>query len=85
MVRDYSIAYASRMTAVAEKKYGVTEFEVAALIYTLEHFEVYLLGNQTTVYTMHKFSHICHILRNNRRVHWQGGTSGWSAFCQCSD
>ena len=48
------IAYASRMTTTAEKKYGVTELEVAALIYALEHFEVYLLGNQTTVYTDHK-------------------------------
>ena len=48
------IAYASRTTSTAEKKYGVTELEVAALVYALEHFEVYLLGNAVTVYTDHK-------------------------------
>ena len=48
------IAYASRATTAAEQKYGVTELEVAALVYALEHFEVYLLGNQVTVYTDHK-------------------------------
>ena len=48
------IAYASRVTTAAEKKYGVTELEVAALVYALERFEVYLLGNPVTVYTDHK-------------------------------
>ena len=48
------IAYASRATTAAEQKYGITELEVAALVYALEHFEVYLLGNQVTVYTDHK-------------------------------
>ena len=48
------IAYASRATTSAEKKYGVTELEVAALVYALEHFEVYLLGNNVAVFTDHK-------------------------------
>ena len=48
------IAHANRMTTTAEKKYGAMELEVATLIYALEHFEVYLLGNQTIVYTDHK-------------------------------
>ena len=48
------IAYASRATNAAEKKYGVTELEVAALVYSLEHFEVYLLGNSVTVFMDHK-------------------------------
>ena len=48
------VAYASRTTSDAEKKYGITELEVAALVYALEHFEVYLLGNHFTVYTDHK-------------------------------
>lgn len=48
------IAYASRATNAAERKYGVTELEVAALVFALEHFEVYLLGNPVTVYTDHK-------------------------------
>ena len=48
------IAHASRATNAAEKKYGVTELEVAALVYSLEHFEVYLLGNSVTVFMDHK-------------------------------
>jgi len=44
------IAYATWMTTMAERKYRVTEVEVAASIYTLKHFEVYLLGNKTIVY-----------------------------------
>ena len=52
--RRYPIAYASRQTNVAESSYAPTELEVAALVYTVEHFEVYLLGNDFTVYTDHK-------------------------------
>jgi len=48
------IAYASRAATAAEQKYGITELEVAALVYSLEHFEVYVLGNQVTVFTDHK-------------------------------
>ena len=47
----HPIAYASRQTNAAEKKYAPTELEVAALIFTLE---VYLLGRQYTVYTDHQ-------------------------------
>ena len=48
------IAFASKPTNEAEAKYGVTQLEVAALIFTLEHFEVYLLGNSVTVFTDHQ-------------------------------
>ena len=48
------IAYASCQTNPAEAKYAPTELEVAALVYAVEHFEVYLLGNETTVYTDHQ-------------------------------
>ena len=48
------IAYASRQTNPAERKYAPTELEVAALVYAVEHFEVYLLGNKVTVYTDHQ-------------------------------
>ena len=50
----HPIAFASRQTNTAEKKYAPTELEVAALIFAIEHFEVYLLGNQFTVYTDHQ-------------------------------
>ena len=52
--KRYPIAYASRQTNPAEAKYAPTELEVAALVYAVEHFEVYLLGNETTIYTDHQ-------------------------------
>ena len=50
----HPVAYASRPTNSAEMKYAPTELEVAALVYSLEHFQVYLLGNRVTVYTDHQ-------------------------------
>ena len=37
----HPIAYASRATNEAERKYAPTELEVAALVFALEHFQVY--------------------------------------------
>ena len=50
----HPIAYASRATNGAERKYAPTELEVAALVFALEHFHVYLLGNQVKAYTDHQ-------------------------------
>ena len=50
----HPVAYASRQTNPAEAKYAPTELEVAALVYAVEHFEVYLLGSEFTVYTDHQ-------------------------------
>jgi len=50
----HPIAFASRQTNPAESKYAPTELEVAALVFGVEHFEVYLLGNPVTVYTDHQ-------------------------------
>ena len=50
----HPVAYASRQTNAAEAKYAPTELEVAALVYAVNHFEVYLLGNDFTVYTDHQ-------------------------------
>ena len=44
----HPIAYASRATNDAEQKCAPTELEVAALVFALEHFQVYLLGNKVT-------------------------------------
>ena len=52
--RRHPIAYASRQTNNAEQKYAPTQLEVAALVYAVEHFEVYLLGQPFTVYTDHQ-------------------------------
>ena len=40
----HPIAYTSRQTNNAEQKYAPTQLEVAAMVYAVEHFEVYLLG-----------------------------------------
>ena len=50
----HPVAYASRQTNAAEAKYAPTELEVAALVYAVTHFEVYLLGNSFTAYTDHQ-------------------------------
>ena len=52
--KRYPIAYASRQINPAEQKYAPTELEVAALVFAVGHFEVYLLGNKVTVYTDHQ-------------------------------
>ena len=52
--KRYPVAYASRQTNAAEAKYAPTELEVAALVYAVEHFEIYILGNHTTVFTDHQ-------------------------------
>ena len=52
--KRHPIAYASRATNSAEQKYAPTELEVAALVFALEHFQVYLLGGKVTVFTDHQ-------------------------------
>ena len=51
---QHSVVYASQQTNAAEAKYAPTELEVAALVYPVNHFELYLLGNDFTVYTDHQ-------------------------------
>ena len=51
---QHSVAYASRATNDAEKKYPPTKLEMAAIVYALNHFEVYLLGHKITVFTDHQ-------------------------------
>jgi len=51
---SHPIAYASRATNTAKQKYAPTELEVAALVFALEHFQVYQLGNRVTVYIDHQ-------------------------------
>ena len=48
------MAYASRATNEAERKYPPTKLEMASIIFALNHFEVYLLGHKITVYTDHQ-------------------------------
>ena len=48
----------SQQPMQAEQKYAPTELELAALIFGLVHFQVYLLGNRVTVYGPPIFSFI---------------------------
>ena len=50
----HPVAYASRAPNDAEKKYSPTKLEMAAIVYALNHFEVYLLGHKITVFTDHQ-------------------------------
>ena len=63
------MAYASRQTNAAEAKYAPTELEVAVLVYAVNHFAVYLLGNDVyrssrpgkCLYTSHEESSEGHV------------------------
>ena len=50
----HPVAYASRATSDAEKKYPPTKLEMAAIVFALNHSEVCLLGRRITVFTNHK-------------------------------
>ena len=49
-------------------KYGPTELEVATLVFSLEHIQVYLLGNKVTVFTNHQALVSAYIPYLNKRT-----------------
>ena len=51
---QHPVAYASRATNDAEKKYPPTKLEMVAIVFAFNHFEVYLLGHKITVFTDHQ-------------------------------
>ena len=61
--RWYPIAYASRQTNPADRKYAPTELEVAALVFAVEHFEVetILLYTLTTRHWSVHLFHTCEV------------------------
>ena len=48
------VAFANRPSSAAEQKFATTELELTGLVFALEQIEVYVLGNQVTVYTDHQ-------------------------------
>jgi hypothetical protein len=50
---EFVIAYGSRTLKSAEAKYSITEKECLGLVYAIEHFKYYLLGNKFTLITDH--------------------------------
>ena len=49
-----TVAFASRFSNIAELKYSTNELELLGLVWTLDHFKNYLLGNQFSILTDHK-------------------------------
>ena len=49
----HPIAYASRSTNTAERKYSSTELECAAVVWAINYFWPYLYGKHFTIYTDH--------------------------------
>jgi len=50
----HPVAYACHQTNAAEVKYVPTKLEVVAFVYLVTHFDIYLLGNNFTVYMDHQ-------------------------------
>ena len=51
---EHPVAYASRCLLPCEVKYAVVEKECLAIVWALDHFNVYLCGQDFTVMTDHK-------------------------------
>ena len=51
--RAHPIAYASRGLTPAGKKYGITDLETFAVLWSILHFLYYLCGHKVTVYMDH--------------------------------
>ena len=49
----HPIAYASRLTSQAERKYSSTKLECAAVVWAVNYFRPYLYGKHFTIYTDH--------------------------------
>ena len=62
----HPVAFGSRAVSRAEERYGATDLEACAVIFGLEHFDVYIRGHPLTVVTDHRA--LTHILRSNQKL-----------------
>ena len=51
--KNHPVAFASRTLSKHEERYGITELETLAVVWSLRHFRAYLYGHKCTVYTDH--------------------------------
>ena len=49
----HPVAYASRALSPQEKRYGITELETLAVVWSMQHYHAYLYGHEVTVFTDH--------------------------------
>ena len=71
--KEVVIAYASRSLNPAEKKYVVTDWECLAIMWAIEHFHKYLIGQKFTIVTDHsalKTLKTAKIPTKGRRARW---------------
>jgi len=73
--RSTLVVFASRPTSAAQQKFATTELEVSGLALALEHFKVYFLDNQVTVFTDHQavvISYLPYLKSQTRGIlaHW---------------
>ena len=51
--KNHPVAFASRTLSKHEERYGITELETLAVVWSLRHFRAYLYGHKCTIYTDH--------------------------------
>lgn len=77
MGRDRPVAYFSRKLKPYQIHYTVTELELLALVLSIEHFSIYLLGTQFKVFTDHKA-----LLQVAKLKTANGRLARWALFLQ---
>ena len=78
---QHPVAYASRSMSLAERNYCVTELEMLAVIWTMQHFRPYLYGHNMTVTVYTDNSVVKAILRSPRS---SGKHARWWSKVFCS-
>ena len=77
--KNHPIVYASRTSSLHEQRYGITELETLAVVWSLRHFRAYLYGHKCIVYTYH--SPVKSILKTTdpaeATLHWSGLPVSW--------
>ena len=74
---DWPIAYFSRKLLLRELRYSAVELECLAVISSVQHFRVYLIGVEFTEQTDHKCLQYLHHLKDEKcSLTWGGGGGG---------
>ena len=68
---ERSIAFASRILSKTEQKWGITEREAFAIVWSVNYFRSYLLGNKFDLFTDHRPLTFLQILKNpSPKIAW---------------